>query len=289
MFQRENTATSLETRRGLTLVDLVVTLCVGAVALALILPAMCASHNADRQVHCLQNMREVALAVMGYTAANAEEIPVGIYKTSRFTAQSVLLPFLEVSSVYQNFDRFQGTADSSSKATKTRLPIYLCPDDDPKDTYKSPGGGEYARSNFVFNFGSDTMQPAAKTSMGALRFGAASSFAEIKDGLSNTVLLSETIAGKDAKDPSGAWGYGEAGSCGYTHKNLPVTGKGVSPTVGKSASDFSNAVATASSMHGGVVNVVFADTHTARISEKVDLRAWQAMGTAAGGEAFSAE
>jgi len=235
-------------------------------------------------------MRQVAMAVHGYATQNGEAIPVGIYTTSRYTAQSVILAQLELSNVQKLFGTFTSTADASSSATKHKVPIYNCPSDGPSGTYTSPGGGTYARSNFVFCFGAATMDPALGADRGVFRVGVTSSFNDMAvDGTSNTVVVSETISGKTAADPSGCWGYGEAGSSGYTHANLPVSGIGVPPVVARSATDFRNAVGTASSMHPGLVNVIYADNHGANIATDVDPAVWRAMATVQGGEEYEAQ
>jgi hypothetical protein len=140
----------------------------------------------------------------------------------------------------------------------------------------------------VFCFGADTMDPRSKLDQGVFRVGQPATFQVMAvDGASNTVMASETISGRTAGDPSGAWGYGEAGSCGYTHKNLPQAGTSSPPVLARNAEDFSNAVGTASSMHPGLVNVIYADLRRVQVSTDIDPATWQAMATA-GGETYSA-
>jgi len=279
-----------DSRRGLTLVELLVVIGVIGMLLFLLLPiSRGGSRESARRANCQSNMRNVAMAVHGYAAQNLEAIPVGVYPTSRYTAQSVLLSQLELASIQKMFGTFAASADASTHATSKKIPIYNCPSDYPSGMYASPGGGQYARSSFVFCFGADTMQPTAKRDRGIFRVGSPASFGDMAgDGTSNTVMVSETISGKTANDPSGAWGYGEAGSCGYTHKNPPQSGTGKLPTIANSATDFSNALATASSMHPGLVNVIYADNHGAQISVEVDPAIWRAMATADGGERYAA-
>ena len=271
-------------QRGVTLVELLVVISVVGLLLIVFIPGCLNQRDTGgRRTNCASNMHNVALAVMGYSTQNGEEIPVGVHKISRYTAQSAILGQLEAETVRKAFGTFTATADTSQSATKVRLPIYNCPSDNPTGTYSSPGGGLYARSNFVFCFGADTMEPANKKDQGVFRVGAISSFGTMAvDGAMNTVLVSETISGKTATDPSGAWGYGEAGSCGYTHRNPPMAGMGLLPVVANSATDFSNAVATASSMHSRVVNVVFADMHGATIDTTIDPAIWRAAATVDG-------
>jgi len=73
-----------------------------------------------------------------------------------------------------------------------------------------------------------------------------------------------------------------------THKFLPQAGAGKPPVLARSATDFSNAVGTASSMHPGLVNVIYADLHGSHISTSVDPAIWRAMATVDGGEQYTA-
>ncbi|MCE9553949.1 MAG: DUF1559 domain-containing protein [Planctomycetes bacterium] len=274
-------------RRGLTLVEILVVVGVIGLLLVVLMPSCQRSNGYSRRANCSSNMRNVSMAVHGYTGQNGEAIPVGVYKSSRFTAQSAILPQLEMANIQKLFGTFAGTADTSSKATSKKIPIYNCPSDYPQGTYSSPGGGTYARSSFVFCFGADTMEPRTKHDQGVFRVGATSSFDTMAvDGTSNTVMVSETISGKTPADPSGAWGYGEAGSSGYTHKNPPRSGTGLAPILARSATDFSNAVGTASSMHPGLVNVMYADHHGAQVSTEIDPAIWRAIATTDGHEQY---
>ncbi|MCE9553336.1 MAG: DUF1559 domain-containing protein [Planctomycetes bacterium] len=274
-------------RRGLSLIELLVVIGVIGLLLVVLLPSCQHSNGNNRRANCHSNMRNVSMAVHGYSGQNAEAIPVGVYKSSRYPAQSVILAQLELANLQKLFGTYGGTADTSSIATSKKVPIYNCPSDNPQGTYTSPGRGTYARSSFVFCFGADTMEPRAQRDQGVFRVGMASAFDTMAaDGTSNTVMVSETISGKTPADPSGAWGYGEAGSSGYTHKNLPRSGTGLAPILARSATDFSNAVGTASSMHPGLVNVMYADNHGKAIDVNIDPAIWRAMATTEGQEQY---
>jgi prepilin-type processing-associated H-X9-DG protein len=203
-----------------------------------------------------------------------------------------------LATIQKNFGTFTSNAWSHPTATGVRIPIYICPSDNPSGTAQlgKGAGVKFSRSNFVFCFGSDTMQPSAanQAKLGVFRFNSTSSFAVMSiDGASNTVMVSETVASREPTtgnpaDMPGAWGYGGPGSSGYTHKNLPTSGAPGAVVNPASDTDFALAEATASSMHPGVVNVMFADNHGTQIATATDLTTWQSMATSNGQEAYAA-
>ncbi|MCE9546340.1 MAG: DUF1559 domain-containing protein, partial [Planctomycetia bacterium] len=232
-------------RRGFTVKELIVVVVCLVLLSGLLLPAIRTSRESARRADCQSRMRQIAMAVSSYASLCNDQIPVGVYKGSRYTAQTFILPFLEATGIYKLFGNFNSTADKIAAKSKKRMPIFVCPSDDPNGTYNSPGGGEYVRSNFVFSFGSDTMEPPNPRSAGVFRVNRPSGYDVMaSDGTSNTAMVSEIISGKTPGDPSGAWGYGEAGSCAYTHKN-PPTNSPVPPIASTSATNFTTAEATA--------------------------------------------
>ncbi|MCE9547946.1 MAG: DUF1559 domain-containing protein [Planctomycetia bacterium] len=280
-------------RRGFTLVELLVVIAIIGILIGLLLPAIQTAREAARRADCQSRMRQVAMAVSSYASQNGDQIPVGIYNTNLYTAQTAILPFLEASTTYKLFGQFTASTTTLSNATQKRLPIFICPSDNPNGTItplagKNGASGTYGRSNMVMCFGSTTLTPSAANSLslGVFRTNSASSYAVMSiDGTSNTAMVSEVVSGKTTSDPSGAWALGDAGACGYTHALLP-TNSPAAPTTATSPTDFTIATAGASSNHPGGVNVVFGDNHVAMIATSVALNTWQAYGTANGGEAI---
>lgn len=173
--------------------------------------------------------------------------------------------------------------------------------------------------------GSDTMAPdtngtasilssADRTGInlntdGAFRIGQPRGLAEIRDGTSNTVLLSEVLAGQDdlrgsdnTWDVRGMWAWHSMGSSLYTHRNTPNSSVGDAlyalntNCIASSAMPCDNTQggaidqhhAAARSRHPGGVGVAFADGHVSFVSDTIDLTTWKAISTIAGQEVISA-
>jgi prepilin-type processing-associated H-X9-DG protein len=132
---------------------------------------------------------------------------------------------------------------------------------------------------------------------------------EFTDGTSSTALASENIAGSPDmgcfrdfgwhdSDFRGIWSWPTVGSV-YQHRETPNSSvpdcmrtfqcpdpsQQVAPCV-KTCNQHEIAIA-ARSRHPGGVNVLFVDGHVGFYVDEVDLVAWQALATIAGGEVIS--
>jgi len=77
--------------RGFTLIELLVVIAIIAVLAALLLPALAAAQKAGRRTACLSNLRQLGLAIHGYSADFAGRIPWGP-KAPPFTSPAEFYP-----------------------------------------------------------------------------------------------------------------------------------------------------------------------------------------------------
>ncbi len=64
-------------RRGFTLIELLVVIAILAILAALLLPALASAREKSRRIACLSNLRQIGIAVHGYSAENNGRIPYG--------------------------------------------------------------------------------------------------------------------------------------------------------------------------------------------------------------------
>src|SRR5262245_62035458 len=85
-------------RRGFTLIELLVVISIIAVLIALLLPAVQAAREAARRAQCVNNLKQMTLAVMNYESGNGALPPTGVNATSMpigtFGTKARILPFM---------------------------------------------------------------------------------------------------------------------------------------------------------------------------------------------------
>jgi prepilin-type N-terminal cleavage/methylation domain-containing protein/prepilin-type processing-associated H-X9-DG protein len=130
-------------RRGFTLIELLVVIAIIAVLIALLLPAVQAAREAARRVQCVNNLKQMGLALHNYIDA-LNSLPAGAFlatnadKSTRdngdFSAHFRLLPYLEQQAIFNAanfsvacFNDTTGGDFINSTSTARRLNAFLCP------------------------------------------------------------------------------------------------------------------------------------------------------------------
>jgi prepilin-type N-terminal cleavage/methylation domain-containing protein len=120
-------------RAGFTLIELLVVIAIIAVLIALLLPAVQAAREAARRMQCVNNLKQMALAVMNYESANGALPPVIMYFKNPpspfgndFGLKARILPYLEQSQLYNALNQgfTYGDATNASPSGWCRSPPY---------------------------------------------------------------------------------------------------------------------------------------------------------------------
>ena len=122
-----------------TLVELLVVIAIIGILVGLLLPAVQAAREAARRMSCSNNMRQLGLATHNYESsfkrlpAAGQGTNYGVVPASttfnRHSAFISLLPYIEQSSIYQQFDfgSFYNGSVANIAASKQSVPIFVCP------------------------------------------------------------------------------------------------------------------------------------------------------------------
>lgn len=206
-------------RRGFTLVELLVVIAIIGVMVGLLLPAVQAAREAARRMSCSNNLRQLGLAVHNYESSY-RVLPRAGTLDADFSVQARLLPFVEQSGLYESLDfgvpAFSGPFNAKvphpklANAFATPVGTFLCPSDPaPAVTITNVGGTDYRYGglNYFASYGSAQTQhyDLRWRTDGPFHAAAGVGFNAILDGLSNTVLMSESVrsSGADMTLPAG--------------------------------------------------------------------------------------
>ena len=130
-------------RRGFTLIELLVVIAIIAVLIALLLPAVQAAREAARRAQCVNNLKQIALALHNYHDTIGTFPPGGIDDVNWFGTwwnwPAFILPQLEQRNIYNaiNFslrnisvtDNSLAAQDPNGTVWRSVINTYLCPSD----------------------------------------------------------------------------------------------------------------------------------------------------------------
>jgi prepilin-type N-terminal cleavage/methylation domain-containing protein/prepilin-type processing-associated H-X9-DG protein len=135
---------SAPSRRGFTLIELLVVIAIIAVLIALLLPAVQAAREAARRAQCVNNMKQIGLALHNYHSVN-DCFPPGnlpfnnmsmrtVANNCDWSAHARLLSNMEQTTLYNAINWYRSALNNdnpgylaNTTVASTRLSTFLCP------------------------------------------------------------------------------------------------------------------------------------------------------------------
>lgn len=330
----------LATRRGFTLIELLVVISIIATLMSLVLPAVQSAREAARRVQCLNNMKNLGLAIHNFSSGRGGALPLlsepapGLASTSGNTIWAFqLLPYMDRADTHEYVSQ---AADATAAATAVNAVLgasyqfLQCPND--VNHFKQPGGLSYganigygswdaavatgvtgaydftatdhSAASFDWNGNAGSVAYAEPTDKQVARATGVFWFPDTTDnykmsldtinqgdGTGSTILLGETL-NLPAMNTAGPSGNGFSPTSLQSGVGLSITSLGLaaatSPTLYVNAGAAPNSTystyfkpnsnrgtmtsawAGMTSLHTGLVNVVYADGHAGSLTSDIN-------------------
>lgn len=284
-------------RNGFTLVELLVVIAIIGILVALLLPAVQAARESARSMSCKNNLHQIGIALhnlhdlqgslpAGWSSSGGPEDLPG------WGWLAHTLPTMEAGNLYDQTNRSLGIADPANQAAREAvIAAFICPSDPEQKIIllgDDSGGGnpsspnhdkqgapmfKVSRSNYIGMFGTVEVEDFPDDGDGVFMHNKKVRFADITDGLSNTIIAGE----RGSKLGASLWQGVVPGAAEAMIRPVGVADH--------APNDPHHHFDDFTSHHPSGVHLLFGDGSVHRISDNIDVRIYQAMATRAGGEA----
>lgn len=291
-------------RNGFTLIELLVVIAIIAVLVALLLPAVQQAREAARRSHCINNLKQLGLALHTYHDS-MNVFPPGwlgvqggisnMQGPSGFAWGSHILPYIDQAPLYAQLNFNVSCTDATNAvARQTVIPTFRCPTDPSSSTWQIGQDGNPSNilatlptANYVGSFGTQGFEvicasppfPAAQcTSNGMFFHNSSTRMRDVVDGTSNTVFLGEHRSNSTLRWQSTWVGV------------IPQGEEAIARILGVSDHTPNHPalhIDDFSSWHTGGVHLLFGDGRVRFVTQNIDANVFKAIATRMGGEVVS--
>lgn len=314
---------------GFTLIELLVVIAIIAVLIALLLPAVQSAREAARRAQCVNNLKQIGLAMHNYHDVHGQFAPgyltlAGGNATmgapdplTRDTGPgwawgTMILPHMEQSPLHASFN-FDLPCQAAANSTGARASVgaFLCPSvSDPSTTYDvkdEPGAklATFSRSHYAASAGRPepwvyAIDDWSTIADGPIYRNSRTRVASVTDGLSNTIFIGEHSPILSDKTwvgvipgsvvfPTARFAFSE-GEVGAAQL-LVHSGPnpGETPPLIHPPNSRMGKVCQMYAEHPGGCNVLMGDGSVRFAKSTISQAVWPALATIAGGEVISSD
>lgn len=303
-------------KKAFTLVELLVVIAIIGILIGMLLPAVQSVRESARRATCMNNMRQIGIAVLNFESANMKLPPgrlgcddigeqmsvsqcqAGLTAIEKNGASGFvsILPQLELGNLSQQLDVENGGLwnrdvddvqwwqDFPEKRAGVQefLPVYWCPSESGEKQSAVYQPLFAAVASYAFSNGSlgpdNPVHTTKYKNTGAFIYHSQIKLANINDGLSNTFFAGEVVR-PDTHESSNVWSYAIANADSLRTTTNPLNtlpGDGIVVELRNGAFG---------SSHPGGANFLYGDGHVSFTNDAIEMDAYQALSTINGGDA----
>jgi prepilin-type N-terminal cleavage/methylation domain-containing protein/prepilin-type processing-associated H-X9-DG protein len=307
---------------GFTLIELLVVIAIIAILIGLLLPAVQKVREAASRMKCQNNLKQLTLACHNYESTLHQFPPHAVSAPYQQGWVALILPYLEqdnIRNIY-HYDTANWYDPANDTPRMSQVKNFLCPSANENRVgtcmayyaggYHGPYSGAAWDYTNVWGISAGLANLLGVANDTASRQGVittgGSTMAQVSDGTSNTLLLTEDanrpqfwVQGKqDTTDPAPSGGGGTTGYVtgglwsddmkGFSVDGTTVSGAGAVSFPGTCSINCTNDYEIYAT-HTGGANASFTDGSVRFLSTSLSIRTLAAMVTRAGGEVISGD